>query len=514
MAGSWYVDRVPRVFYSRFISITYLLFMAIRKIIYAMGVAALCATYLSVHGLSSGQKKVILENFTRQQYQLLFESDTDLLDEQEAGILNISRRLSIYDSVSSRVSTQKQKVQQKKENIGDVIQSLESTLAQLDEDIQGSNDTIVDINNNIVTTKKSIQLTSQKMSDLTKKIDENNEVLLEYMVYIYKKSNTLYDDGDIDNLKNILLNNQDMSEVIDDLYFKSLVQLAGASIVQEHRGLVKNLYSERKTLEQDEKSLKSLRKSEIIERSILQDKQAFKTRLLESSKGKQAEYEKIVQQKVKLEKSINIKSIQQKIKFRNIQKQLLDKHSCEFVDTSEASLELKNLSEKCLNLNKIIYSESQLTAIDNIAGDAFSWPIIPSRSISAYFKDGEYKSDFGADHNAIDIPADQATPIRAPMSGYVIHVEPPVNDGYSFVAIKHPQGFVSVYGHLSEVRVEQFDFIKKGQVFASTGGEYGTPGAGYLTTGPHLHFELFRDKKYVDPLNFLDISILPFSDIG
>jgi len=440
------------------------------------------STTFWVYGLSSGQKKVILENFKSQQYELLFESDIELLDQNSSDILWISKKLSIYDTIISNVSDSRKQAEEKKENISQVISSLESTLASLDTQIQASTDSIKQVNNSIILVKKQIEESKQEMFQLKQKIEASNEVLLEYMVYIYKKSNTIYEWNDIDNLKSILLNGDDIWWIID-------------------------------TLEKNESSLKSLRKSEIIERSILKDKQAFKQRLLEASKWKQTEYEKFIASKIDLERSVKIKAVQQKIKFKNLQNSLLEQHGCSFVDVSKNSVELRTLSEKCLNLNKIIYSESQLTEISQLDGNFFSWPVIPSRWISAYFRDHWYRSEFWDDHDAIDLPINQGTPIRAPMSGYVIHVEPPVSDGYAFVAIKHPEGFVSVYWHVSQVAVEQFDFVKKWQVFAMSGGEYGTPWAWYLTTGPHLHFELFRDKEYVDPLNFLDLSILSLEEL-
>jgi murein DD-endopeptidase MepM/ murein hydrolase activator NlpD len=67
----------------------------------------------------------------------------------------------------------------------------------------------------------------------------------------------------------------------------------------------------------------------------------------------------------------------------------------------------------------------------------------------------------GTQHDAIDIPVDQGTDIIAPMDGYVQYILPPVSGGYSYMAIKHPNGYVTVYGHLSEVLVYPYQFITK-----------------------------------------------------
>ena len=77
------------------------------------------------------------------------------------------------------------------------------------------------------------------------------------------------------------------------------------------------------------------------------------------------------------------------------------------------------------------------------------------------FRDAEYKRLFSTDHDAIDIAVGQGTDIKAPMDGYVLFVQPPVNTGYAYIAIKHTDGLVSLYGHVSEVNVELYDFVKK-----------------------------------------------------
>jgi murein DD-endopeptidase MepM/ murein hydrolase activator NlpD len=61
------------------------------------------------------------------------------------------------------------------------------------------------------------------------------------------------------------------------------------------------------------------------------------------------------------------------------------------------------------------------------------------------------------------------------MAGYVYFINEPTQNGYGYMAIKHPNGFMTVYGHISEVLVKKFDFIEKGQVFAKSGGAPGTP---------------------------------------
>lgn len=469
--------------------------------------------YWWVYALSSAQKKLILENFQQQQYELLFESDIDFFDDEDAQILNISRRLNIYDSIVEKIEDSKSEAEQKSESLGNVIASLEGALASIDADIEATNEKIRNISNKIVATKKQANVLAEEMNQLQERIAASNEVLLEYVVYTYKKSNTLYLNDDIDHLSYILLNNQDVTDIIDDLYYKSLAQVAGSNIIAQHRSLVKQLYSKKLTLQRDQVSLKSLRSSELVAQTILEDKKAFRERLLEASQWKQSQYTAFIQEQIEKEKSINIKAVSQKIQFRNIQNQLLEKHGCSFVDISQNSPETRVLSKKCLNLNKIIYSEAQLDNSETGDANPFVWPVIPSWWISAYFRDAGYRDHFWADHNAIDLPVEQGSSIRAGMSGYIIHVETPRIDGYGFVAIKHPDGFVSVYGHLSEVMVEPFDFVEQWEVFALSGGEYGTPWAWYLSTGPHLHFEIYRDKKYVDPLNFMDISIFPLTQI-
>ncbi len=132
----------------------------------------------------------------------------------------------------------------------------------------------------------------------------------------------------------------------------------------------------------------------------------------------------------------------------------------------------------------------------------FSSPLKIPLKITAFFHDPEYKKNLGREHNAVDFFAPQGSDLVAPADGIVEKIGLN-NYGYSYLIIKHDEGFYTVYGHLSEIKVNKGQVVKKGEIIGLTGGTPGTKGAGYFTTGPHLHFEVFRNNHFVDPLKFL-----------
>lgn len=130
------------------------------------------------------------------------------------------------------------------------------------------------------------------------------------------------------------------------------------------------------------------------------------------------------------------------------------------------------------------------------------WPVSPVLGISSQFQDAGYAARFGLEHNAIDIPTDQLTSIKAPLNGEVLKVHDG-GLGYSYLQLGHRDGLSTVYGHVYSFKVQEGDFVQQGQIIALSGGGIGTKGAGKLTTGPHLHFEVLKDGTPIDPLKQL-----------
>jgi len=99
-------------------------------------------------------------------------------------------------------------------------------------------------------------------------------------------------------------------------------------------------------------------------------------------------------------------------------------------------------------------------------------------------------------HKGVDYGAPTGTPIWSIASGVVTFAG--WKNGYGqFVSIKHKNGYESRYGHLSKIRVRQGQRIKQRQCIGLVGR------TGYAT-GPHLHFELLSDNRYMNPLAVMD----------
>jgi len=107
--------------------------------------------------------------------------------------------------------------------------------------------------------------------------------------------------------------------------------------------------------------------------------------------------------------------------------------------------------------------------------------------------------DLNEKHYAIDIVAQTGTPVKAVADGTVILAEWTAETGY-VITIQHPNEFISVYKHNGTLLKEQGDVVKSGEAIASVGS------TGELTTGPHLHFELWNNGFPVNPTNYIDFQ--------
>ena len=99
-------------------------------------------------------------------------------------------------------------------------------------------------------------------------------------------------------------------------------------------------------------------------------------------------------------------------------------------------------------------------------------------------------------HEGVDIAAPTGTSVSVAAEGRVLRTgyDP---EGYGrFIEVRHPNGMSSLYGHLSRIDVASGDVVAPGQ-------RIGLVGSTGRSTGPHLHFEVRRGDRQVNPVKVM-----------
>jgi lipoprotein NlpD len=99
-------------------------------------------------------------------------------------------------------------------------------------------------------------------------------------------------------------------------------------------------------------------------------------------------------------------------------------------------------------------------------------------------------------HQGIDISSPLGTPIKASYGGKVIYSNDKIRGYGNLIILRHSEEFVTVYAHNQVNLVEEGVWVEKGQII----GKVGMTGR---ATGPHVHFEIRKNNKAVDPLPYL-----------
>ena len=152
---------------------------------------------------------------------------------------------------------------------------------------------------------------------------------------------------------------------------------------------------------------------------------------------------------------------------------------------------------------RIDQRSGQFAALENvILGRQLSLEIKPSGRpvregyISSYF--GERMDPFNGEdafHKGVDFASDAGTDVLAVASGIVTWAGP--REGYgNLVELNHGNGYVTRYGHAARTLVTVGDEVERGQAVAVVGSTG-------RSTGPHVHFEVLKDGRQIDPMAFV-----------
>ncbi len=140
--------------------------------------------------------------------------------------------------------------------------------------------------------------------------------------------------------------------------------------------------------------------------------------------------------------------------------------------------------------NGINYEKSGVVPVIGTVSSEYSFRKNPFWQV--YNDESEYEF-----HSGIDIAADEGKDILCYLDGVVEKASLSASYGY-YVCVDHGNGMKTLYAHASELLCEVGDEVSKGEAIAKVGSTG-------RATGPHLHFEVIKDGRRVNPKEYLGV---------
>ncbi len=341
----------------------------------------------------------------------------------------------------------------------DKLSKIEDKISELDNQIKKQK---ADITNEI-NEKENID---KKLGLVKESIDAANDLILEYNNQITQKEKEISDkEIEIENKYNELIMMIKITyEQGDTSYLEFLLNSKNFSDFLGSTEIISNLLDyQKQVMEELNQKLETLNdekeKIEILRNS-------------ENNTKNNLELQKKEYNALSIQSSNYIASLQsKKISLENEKNKSL-------AEIEKLNAQLEEELEKLAKQNTVYIGGSMIWPLD----DTYK------RVSSGY---GYRGNEF---HLGIDVPADYGSNIYAANSGKVIHAEKHYSYGY-YVLIDHGGGIATLYAHASKLLVSVGDTVKQGDIIAEVGS------TGY-STGNHLHFEIRKDGKTVDPTSY------------
>ncbi len=165
-------------------------------------------------------------------------------------------------------------------------------------------------------------------------------------------------------------------------------------------------------------------------------------------------------------------------------------------DDSDGSIDLEELQR---HINESLKSVAEIKRYlvkekDLYRSTPSGWPV--TGRISSGFGERIHpqtgKKQF---HTGLDLSAASGTPVHATADG-IVSVADRTNGSGNVLVIEHGHGFRTVYAHNSRLDVKVGQTVERGQIIASTGSTGNS-------TGPHVHYEVWKQGHYINPTAFI-----------
>lgn len=350
----------------------------------------------------------------------------------------------------SELESKRDEINIQKEETNNQITEIQSQLSETLQEIQELTEKIEGYEQEISQLLEDEEKLKNDIEDLEEKLEisEHNynkqkKLLEDRLVALYEAGETSYLD--------VLLDSKSISDFISNYYLISEIAKCDTELLTDMEQEKIKIQNNKEQLEEKKETLKKARIDKEKTNIVLENTMVLRNNYLSQ----------LTEEEKQLQEKINI-----------------------------YNEELKKVESDILLLTSVNLSEEYI-------GGLMSWPVPGYSRITSPFAmrvhpiTHVYKL-----HTGIDIGAPEGANFIAVTDGLVIKAGWSAAYG-NMVIIDHGGGVTTLYAHGSKIMVEVGDLVSRGDIVLKVGS------TGY-STGPHAHFEVRIDGKYVQPLNFLE----------
>ena len=423
----------------------------------------------------------------------IYESqlDTDSFDVNNATETINALQESIDEIVSQLYELDNQELNDKG-SVSEKYKEIRKEIVNVIQDINKTTEYVSTMVWRIALYQKQIQANVLALKETREWIDTSKEYIQEFSNFLYKLNNQISYENEIDDTRLIALSNNNIAVTLSN---EQLVK----SILNQFNEMMTSLDIDEEKQVRIIKALNKLKinASENVESyrailSVLNQKKNYLIQFMQLYKDDQ-----LNEQKFSMIFD-NVKDVYTAIQsmISNIVKK----------DYSDVTF---NMPEKMEQAEKY-YDETNAWA-SNL--QVIAWPIYPIQNIQRYFRDADFENENGIPFQGIQIVAEQWTPVYSAADWVVYQVSNNPWIWINWALIVHPKWYITVYMYLNNILVEKWDVVRRWQLIWHSGWEPGTQWAWFSSAGPNLTFTVFKDWVALDPLQFLDLSVIENKDI-
>ena len=338
-----------------------------------------------------------------------------------------------------------------------VIGSVSEQLRQIEEQLRQATDELGTIKEQRVAVENDITLNERQLAEAQKRLEGRESVF-------YKRVRDIYINGRLSYL-DVVIGSKDFSDFANRLEVLKRIIDSDITLINEIKKERADIEAHKQKLEADRAKLVELEKAALAKQAEIEQKKAERNVVLQKAQNDRATAMQAIEE-------LNASSAQ-------VSAMLKERQAARAAAAAAAA-----------------QSSGGQGASDNwVQGTGqLGWPV-----------SGEITSPYGYRvhpiwgttiyHSGIDIGVDEGTPVHATDGGVVVWSGWMGGYGYA-VVIDHGNGLSTLYGHNSELAVDEGQSVAKGQVISYAGSTGNS-------TGPHVHFEVRVNGDPVDPMGYL-----------